>query len=233
MLTKYGAQVEGNNISLAYAAEEGHSEVCTALLLLGADPDFSTNDYTPLGWASRKGHSEIVSKLLEHDANIDLTLSSDHLETPLWWASWAGYPSIVKILIENGANLDQHDGSVSPLKMAYFRRCQNIQKLLILAGAEFEHDYEELSQGYFERLQRQRKQQIPRTKFDAEVEMKLNSMKQLYADCLKNCTGLVASDDYLPDDMINLIVDFAIDDVRLSTKFFAGIPCNVKAVLKN
>jgi ankyrin repeat protein len=107
-----------NNTPLRFAAESGHTAVCSLLLDYGADIEAKENDlcflshgWTPLHYAIWNNHGEVVSLLLKNGAKIDSKTNMG--ESPLHFGALKGVLEIVRILIANGANREEKDKLLS------------------------------------------------------------------------------------------------------------------------
>ena len=96
--------------ALLLAAEKGHSDIVSLLLLSGALVNVQDNDgCTPLQLAACGGHLEIVYKLLQ--TNADVNKRNKTGATPLWDAAYQGHPVIVNLLRDNNADVNICDVS--------------------------------------------------------------------------------------------------------------------------
>ena len=94
------------DMSLLFAAQEGHTEIVSGLLDKGAEPN-QVNDKSgtfPLLQAAQEGHTEIVSALLDKGAEPNQVNDSTGAFS-LLAAGFFGRTKIVKILIENKADV--------------------------------------------------------------------------------------------------------------------------------
>lgn len=97
---------------LSFACEMGHIELCSTLIMVGADIYIRDEVYgqTALGWAIAEGHRDIVQLLLRRGANPE-----DHLSgtLPLHLAIQRLDITLVQLLLQNGASprtLDNYTG---------------------------------------------------------------------------------------------------------------------------
>ena len=99
--------------TLHHASRDGHTEMCQALILLGADMTSSaSHGMTSLHYAALYGHSFIVSLLLAHGANT--TAKTRMGSTPLHLASKSGNLAIVLKLCSG----DEHMTAVNDFGIA-------------------------------------------------------------------------------------------------------------------
>jgi uncharacterized protein len=143
-LIEAGADVNAkdniNDSPYLYAGARGHLEILKLTLEHGADL-ISTNRFggTALIPASERGHVETVRTLLE--AGVDV----DHVNNLGWTAlleaimlgdGGTRHVQIVRLLLDAGANVNLADREqVTPLQHARSRGHQEIEKILIAAGA--------------------------------------------------------------------------------------------------
>jgi len=99
---------EKGKTALMYAAEQGSSDVCSALLYRGADPTIADQSgWTAMHYAAFCGYENIVQQLEEAGANINAKTVLD--STPLVEAVLGGHASIVKFLLDEGASMEEKD----------------------------------------------------------------------------------------------------------------------------
>lgn len=98
------AQTQTGDTALAYACENGHTDVAEVLLMYGAVLEHeSEGGRTPLMKACRAGHLCTVKFLLSRGANVNKqTINNDH--TPLSLACAGGHQSVVELLLANNAD---------------------------------------------------------------------------------------------------------------------------------
>jgi len=108
LLVEHGAIVDergaGGMTALLLAIEDGHSDVCEALLLAKADIEqCHPEGFTPLMAAARCGHLDVVKLLICHKAAID-RLPDPKGDNALTCAARCGHCDIVGYLIKCGAS---------------------------------------------------------------------------------------------------------------------------------
>jgi len=93
---------------LIMAGQNGHVEICKALIDAGADVDARTDKpgTTALIDASYNGREEIVKLLLESGVK-EINAADDYGDTSVACAVGSGHLSIVKLLIEHKADVNQ------------------------------------------------------------------------------------------------------------------------------
>lgn len=101
------------NEKLNAAVEAGDSQVVSALLAQGADPNYmldfggkvvSSGGYTVLMLAAHFGHLKVIKELLEKGARINLKTNDG--QTALMEAASGGYAPTVALLIKAGADVN-------------------------------------------------------------------------------------------------------------------------------
>ena len=89
--------------ALHYAAMEGHTSTCQALIDHQANIDAcDQSNQTPLHLATINGHASICQALIDHQANINACATDN--QTALHRAAINGHTSICQALIDNGAD---------------------------------------------------------------------------------------------------------------------------------
>jgi len=112
-LIKKGADVNARDpfggTPLMIAAKRGFSNIVSALLENGADPNATMSPptdpkltYTALHSAAEMANNEIVIQLIRAGANVNA--ATEYGETPLISAACFGNNSTVRILLEHGAD---------------------------------------------------------------------------------------------------------------------------------
>ena len=128
--------VSGNKVSLLYiAAQEGHLELATDLLVNGAQVDAPLNNgSTPLFIAVQKGHRKLVALLLHAGASIDARRKNG--ATPLHIAVEEGHWELADILLKYGAWVNAaRKGGITPLYIAAQNGHRELVANLLAAGA--------------------------------------------------------------------------------------------------
>ena len=131
---------DANIENLHWAAENGHGDVVTFLLDMGADieaKDDKNND-TPLMRASYSGHVDVVEILLKRGAIIAGGRTDE--ETILLTAAWLENTGIVNLLLKYGADIDvrlQRNGATS-LNEAARHGHEAMVQCLLQGGADIE-----------------------------------------------------------------------------------------------
>ena len=95
--------------ALHCAVAAGHAEVIRNLIEMGANPDLTYLDHTPLSQAVSMGQIEAVKVLLEKDANPEGCLDGGECPGPLHDACHKGYIEIAEALIGAGALVARQD----------------------------------------------------------------------------------------------------------------------------
>ena len=127
---------KAGNTPLCSAILNGHKDIVSYLLDIGAKPNVSDRFDTPLGYACNGNHKDIVELLLKHDANINKPNDLFN-ETPLLIASEKGYADIVELLLKEGAYPYIRDNmNHTPLDIALRKNYTKIADLLKKYGAK-------------------------------------------------------------------------------------------------
>mmetsp|Transcript_157095 Transcript_157095/g.285983 ORF Transcript_157095/g.285983 Transcript_157095/m.285983 type:complete len:621 (+) Transcript_157095:243-2105(+) len=154
--TNLGAQ-------LVEAAGAGDMILVYLLLLEGASPDSTTDDYTALIKATEKGYLSTVSVLLQYGASANFSdngyspliwaADEGHLavlqellrygaditggseRTPLHWASESGHVDIVGTLLAKNADIESESCGETPLSLARRRGHTDVVNLILSLGA--------------------------------------------------------------------------------------------------
>tara|TARA_B100001093_G_C26796685_1_gene1001430 strand:- start:810 stop:1616 length:807 start_codon:yes stop_codon:yes gene_type:complete len=117
---------------LYFAAANGHKEILTYLLDVGANIDASTDYGSALHIATKNGYHEIVQLLLNRGANSNL--KDNWKQTPLHYTTNNKNDTVVKLLIDAGSDINAKDyKGRTPL-----HRCKSLSvaKILISVGAD-------------------------------------------------------------------------------------------------
>jgi len=113
-----------------------NNDFVTRLLSAGADPNFESGVFTPLGAAASVCDLQIATTLLDHGALVDLKQSVDHW-TPLRVASERCGPRFLQFLLKAGADPDvTSDFGDTALMEAALSPNLSAAKVLIEAGAD-------------------------------------------------------------------------------------------------
>lgn len=98
------AQTQTGDTALAYACENGHTDVAEVLLMYGAELEHeSEGARTPLMKACRAGHLCTVKFLISRGASVNRqTSNNDH--TPLSLACAGGHLAVVELLLASNAD---------------------------------------------------------------------------------------------------------------------------------
>lgn len=147
---------EAGRTALHYAAQEQKLETARVLLDRGAlvnanaagtaeDRRVWTAIGTPLTVAARWGNMDLCRLLLERGADVNFS-PPDSGQTPLIAAARHGRTDAVKLFLDSGANLNAtwspkigNEGGSTALHNATWFNCGETAKLLIKAGADFNH----------------------------------------------------------------------------------------------
>lgn len=104
------------------------------LLEVGADPNQTADEGTPLHWAAGRTRIAMVRSLLAHGADPHMRSRSDQ-QTALYGAAGSGDPEILRLLLNEGLEASDHDLSgVTPLH--YGVSHPEIARILIENGAD-------------------------------------------------------------------------------------------------
>ena len=91
------------------AASYGHFDICSALLLAGAQIDaLDSSERTPLMLALQHKHLKIMKLLIHHGANVNAR--EIHGESPIVASVWANDAEVVDLLLKSGAKNNPSDG---------------------------------------------------------------------------------------------------------------------------
>jgi len=97
------SKIKTGHTSLMLAAQEGHKEVCEALLKTGANPlATEENGWNAMHLAANKGKTEIVQFLSAHKQLIDSKTKTGR--TSLMLAAQEGHKEVCELLLKEGAN---------------------------------------------------------------------------------------------------------------------------------
>ena len=90
---------------LHIAAIHGNIEVCTYLIISGAELNAADSDgRTPLHYAARNGSVHICRKILQNKADVNIKDSWGN--TPISFALAGGHQDLIKMLLNQGADPD-------------------------------------------------------------------------------------------------------------------------------
>lgn len=124
--------------ALWWAAVNGHADVCSILISLGADPDLTRDEdgTSPLYAAAQNNHYNVVNVLLYAGAHCDKPARDG--TTPLWVACMTGNRAIAQTLIDSGAdvNMALNKLHTTPLYVAAYNNNSAITKLLLAEAAD-------------------------------------------------------------------------------------------------
>jgi len=135
LLTRLGADPNGEEGQLRPLQQAGSFETVKALLDAGAEPSFSGHQgASPLHHFTERGDAESVGLLLEKGARVDAVDDWDN--TPLARAAVYGHVEIGRALLDAGADANHHakDGS-TPLDEARAHGKDEFVELLVKSGA--------------------------------------------------------------------------------------------------
>src|SRR5437762_1927372 len=95
-------------MALSHAVKQGHIDVCRLLLENGANPNSTSEMWSPaLISAVDRGSLELVELLLDHKAAVDQVDTSSHSKpTALSLAAERGLKDITDCLIRRGADVN-------------------------------------------------------------------------------------------------------------------------------
>ena len=119
-LPKVTSVANNGDTALDLAAENGHTNICKALLKAGAKLEHrSEGGRTPLMRAARQGHEHTVDFLIKNGADVNL-YSENNEHTVLSFACQNGQLSVVQRLIQARANPNAKlkDGSTMLIEAA-------------------------------------------------------------------------------------------------------------------
>jgi uncharacterized protein len=125
------ANSEEGGRALLYAVEKGDIALVRALLLLGVDVNFISDDYDstpPLITAAACGHAHIVHLLIA--AGADVNARASRLRTALMVASDTG---IIKTLLDSGVDVSASDirGMTPLMHQARRGNLEGVEALLV------------------------------------------------------------------------------------------------------
>ena len=131
-----GAKDRGGSTALIWAADNGHTEICSLLVENGADVNQKNNNgYTALIWAASNGHKEVCSLLIENGADVNQKNNDGY--TALILAAENGHTEICSLLVENGADVNQkNNNGYTALIWAASNGHKEVSSLLIENGAD-------------------------------------------------------------------------------------------------
>jgi ankyrin repeat protein len=130
------------DLQLLDAATHGKLEVCSDLIVCGADVNAKNkHGLTPLHYASSEGHKDVCGLLLDHGA--DMIAKDREGLTPLHWASLSYYDrkDVCKLLLNHGADVNAKDrDGLTPLDRATIQGKFEICELLQSYGMGISKD---------------------------------------------------------------------------------------------
>lgn len=92
-------------VAIRWAASNNHTDVVTAILNTGLDPNARTEDgTTALAAASSAGHVEVARILLDAGAKVET--QNDLGFTPLMFAALSGQVEAARLLLTHGASIN-------------------------------------------------------------------------------------------------------------------------------
>ena len=133
------ASPRDGRVALLWAAQKGHLEIVTALIVAGADVDVAdSSGITPVQWAVENGHADVVESLIDAGARLDLreTTSGQGL---MHRVSIYGHVDIAKLLLSRGTELDAKDAAQkTPIYYACKYGNEQLAGLLVDKGAHMD-----------------------------------------------------------------------------------------------
>ena len=133
--------IHGDTSPLYIAAQAGHAECVSLLILSGADLNFAhtIDGSTALFISCEHGHTDCVARLMSAGAAVDQPRMSDR-RTPLGAACEKGHHECARLLCARGANIDHKDvQGETPFGLAFGRAQalpadQRVEACLALLG---------------------------------------------------------------------------------------------------
>ncbi|KAJ3117996.1 hypothetical protein HDU96_004450 [Phlyctochytrium bullatum] len=129
---------EDHSPPLCDASRNGHADVITVLLRLGANVNVvEKGEMSPLHLSALNNHVECIRLLLDEGAEIDSR--EENQWTPLHEAADSGHFECIPLLLDRGANIESKTGKQStPLQLAVQNGYVECARLLLDRGAEIE-----------------------------------------------------------------------------------------------
>ncbi len=123
---------------LHYAAINGHTAVCSALVVAGADPTIADLDgYSPIIYSVTNGHPAVVEAFIGQGVAVEAPAGTAEELNPLSLACQHGHEDIARLLLARGAQVRPNPAGYAPQHLAAREGHAGVLRLLVDATRGF------------------------------------------------------------------------------------------------